>query len=72
MNTNETIEYEIPTEEEWDVSVQGAERRGYRAGVKTYWDACLKRYNKLPGGQWLGTMAYKDIATQLLAEQEKK
>ena len=34
MNTNETIEYEIPTEEELDVSVQGAEMRGYRAGVE--------------------------------------
>ena len=70
MNTNETQEYEIPAE--WDVTVQAAERRGYRAGVKAYWDACLERYNKLPSGQWLGTMAYKDIATRLLAEQDEK
>ena len=34
MNTNETQEIEIPTEEEWDVTVQAAERRGYRAGVE--------------------------------------
>ena len=34
MNTNETIKYKIPTGGELDVSVQGAERRGYRAGVE--------------------------------------
>ena len=32
MNTNETQEYEIPAE--WDVTVQAAERRGYRKGLE--------------------------------------
>ena len=36
MNTNETQEIEIPAE--WDVTVQGAERRGYRAGVEAMRD----------------------------------
>lgn len=44
MNTNETIEYEIPTEEELDVSIQGAERRGYRAGVEASYEAARKAW----------------------------
>jgi len=55
MNTNETIEYEIPTEEELDVSVQGAERRGYRAGVEAMQKAIEKYYPEKPA--WLSQIA---------------
>ena len=78
MNTNETIEYEIPTEEELDVSVQGAERRGYRAGIDKFRDwsdvAFYPGPNENPDFQAGFMEAVHEvgrIAYRLLAEQEK-
>ena len=54
MNTNETQEIEIPAK--WDVTVQAAERRGYRAGVEAAKKAImgkvllLAKYRK---GTWI-------------------
>ena len=67
MNTNETIEYEIPTEEELDVSVQGAERRGIRIGVKKMRDAVAAMWNTMQSLDELD-----EAAEKLLAEQKKK
>ena len=67
MNTNETIEYEIPTEEELDVSVQAAERRGYRAGVEALCDSVCARTGWRPTA-----IEVEREATKLLAEQEEK
>ena len=66
MNTNETVEYEIPPEGEWDVTVQAAERRGYRAGVEA-----LKNY-LLKSGLLYTWDEVEVAADALLAEQEKK
>ena len=67
MNTNETIEYEIPTEEELDVSVQGAERRGICMGIKKMRDAVAAMWNTMRSLDELD-----EAAEKLLAEQEEK
>ena len=61
MNTNETQEIEIP--DTWDVTVQAAERRGYRAGVEA------------ADQQWMDVLRRaieRNEADKLLAEQEEK
>ena len=61
MNTNETQEIEIPAT--WDVTVQAAERRGYRAGVEA------------ADQQWMDVLRRaieRNEADKLLAEQEEK
>ena len=68
MNTNETVEYEIPTEEELDVSVQGAERRGIRIGIKKMRDAVAAMWNTMKSLDELDEAADKQIAEQ----EEKK
>ena len=64
MNTNETQEIEIPAE--WDVTVQAAERRGIRIGIKLMRDAVAAMWNTMQSLDEL------DEAAKLLAEQEKK
>ena len=64
MNTNETQEIEIPAD--WDVTVQAAERRGYRAGVEA-----LKNY-LLKSGLLYTWDEVEVAADELLAEQEEK
>ena len=72
MNTNETIEYEIPTEEELDVSVQGAERRGIRIGIEKMRDAVCSDNNPVLLLWDEQCQEVKRLASQLLAEQGKK
>ena len=80
MNTNETQEIEIPTEGEWDVSVQGAERRGYRAGVEAVKNIAQSMMpHPLLVGTTISAAGEKKLlerliqkADALLAEQEKK
>jgi len=67
MNTNETIEYEIPTEEELDVSVQGAERRGICIGITKMRDVVAAMWNTMKSLDELD-----EAAEKLLAEQGKK
>jgi len=78
MNTNKTIEYEIPTEEELDVSVQAAERRGIRIGIEKMLEAAKTSAKSFCDGKriyvgeetLLGDFDLK--AAGLLAEQGKK
>ena len=76
MNTNETIEYEIPTEEELDVSVQAAERRGIRIGIEKMRDAIAEDFKSDIDRSFFDCdyiiFTAKEIADRLLAEQEKQ
>jgi len=64
MNTNETIEYEIPTEEELDVSVQGAERRGICIGI----EFVLSELNK----RGIEVVGIRQAVNRRLVKQEGK
>jgi len=77
MNTNETQEIEIPPE--WDVTVQAAERRGYRAGVEATVNVGIKAI--FPDGDYHTDAAellrqavnrFKRKAFKLLVKQEEK
>ena len=75
MNTNETQEIEIPST--WDVTVQAAERRGYRAGVEAAQDIVMRylflHYKKsYVHGAEIAKQEIPQLLHGLLAEQEKK
>ena len=74
MNTNETQEIEIPAE--WDVTVQAAERRGYRAGVEALKEELFQQdhIEHETKGEYIYCVSLTqidDVADQLLAEQEE-
>jgi len=60
VNTNETQDYEIPAD--WDVTVQGYYRQGYRAGIEAMRDAVTDAAE--PGNDLLWQL--DDIADKLL------
>ena len=79
MNTNETQEIEIPSE--WDVTVQGAERRGICIGIKASRDAILQgllaEFYLFKKGKPVTNVydienVIREIVDVLLAEQEEK
>jgi hypothetical protein len=70
MNTNVTQDYEIPAD--WDVTVQGYYRQGYRAGVEAMRDELCEVWPEDSRFSRSIRTVINQEADKLLAEQEQK
>ncbi len=71
MNANEAQQVEIPAD--WDVTVSGAEKRGYRRGVEEMLEECRKYWAYMSWGKesWKAVPLIKiEEAARLLGEGE--
>jgi hypothetical protein len=66
VNTNKAQEYEIPAD--WDVTLNGAEKRGYAVG----WRAGVEAMRDAIQAIWPDAFVITKEATRLLSEGERK